>query len=116
MSGLGFKNKVYPFLFDLVLDEGTNGVIEAPKEHLAPIQKRGFCPKAGENTGEFHGDITTANNRDFSRKLRQIKGFVGTDRMLNTGNFRHIWPTASGHENIARGHCFTAYLNRMSVQ
>jgi hypothetical protein len=93
----------------------AHSFIEAAQEQFTAIQQRGFCTKAVENRGEFHGDIAAAYHQHALGQLFKEEGFVRTNGMLMPRHIRDLRPAASGNQDVLGAVAFTAQLDAVLV-
>ena len=78
----------------------ANFVVEAAQDVHVAADQRDVAAKPGEYAGELDRDVAATVNEDALRKLRQMKGFIGRDRVFAAGNFRpHVGPRAGRYQN-----------------
>ena len=80
---------------------GTHRAIEAAQEQVTAVQQRGIGAQALEDASELDGDVAATDHQYTTRQFFEVERLVGGDRQLLARNIRHLWPAASGDENVS---------------
>jgi hypothetical protein len=97
------QTTVTPRSIHLVMQHGTQVVVEAAQDLLPAIDERGLDAQPVEDRGELAGDVAAAGDHDASRQRLEVEGSVGGDDMLDAGQLRVPVGPASGRDQDGAG-------------